>query len=85
MDRFLSALIFLRRAKRKLGQDVDLTTLAANQYVDRLNRALGVDSREESFGQRLRLAHEGGNLCLWGPERFFSVVPKARFTYALLG
>jgi len=27
----------------------------------------------------------GGNLCLWGPERFFSIVRNAQYTYPLFG
>jgi len=26
-----------------------------------------------------------GNLCLWGPERFFSIVRNAQYTYPLFG
>jgi hypothetical protein len=35
MDRFLLPLIFLRRGKRKLGEQVDLMTLGVGRYVDR--------------------------------------------------
>ncbi|MDT8302974.1 MAG: hypothetical protein RQ760_15950, partial [Sedimentisphaerales bacterium] len=38
-----------------------------------------------SFGQRLKFGLLGGNLCLWGPERFFSVVRNADCTYAFPG
>jgi hypothetical protein len=45
----------------------------------------------ELFGEKNRLGrgsdlgHVGGNLCLWGPERFFSVVRNADCTYSLFG
>ena len=57
---YLSALIFLRRAKRKLVERVDLVTLAIYQWVDQTNGDLGVDSREESFGQMARLGQARG-------------------------
>jgi hypothetical protein len=41
--------------------------------------------REKSFGQRLKFGLLGGNLCLWGPERFFSVVRNADCTNAFPG
>jgi hypothetical protein len=51
----------------------------------RSGRGLGVISREKSFGQRLKFGQAGGNLCLWGPERFFSGVPDPESTYPLFG
>jgi hypothetical protein len=56
MDRFLSALIFLRRAKRKLVLQVELAVLAASGVAGRADWIRAVDSREESFGQMAGLA-----------------------------
>jgi len=53
--------------------------------VKRSDRGLGVISREKSFGQRLKFGQVGGNLCLWGPERFFSGVLNLESTYPLFG
>jgi hypothetical protein len=46
----------------------------------------------ELFGEKNRLGRGsnlgqagGGNLCLWGPERFFSTVRNAQYTYPLFG
>jgi hypothetical protein len=45
----------------------------------------------ELFGEKNRLGRgsnlgqAGGNLCLWGPERFFSTVRNAQYTYPLFG
>jgi hypothetical protein len=74
MSRFLSALIFLRRAKRKLVLHVELVALAPHGRIDGTNRIPAIDSREESFGLQARIwATEGENLSL-KPERFFSLV-----------
>ena len=51
MDRFLSALIFSRRAKRKLVQHVGLVTFAVNRRVDRTNG----EPRSAGSGQALEL------------------------------
>ena len=43
----------------------------------------------ELFGEKNRLprgsnlGQAGGNLCLWGPERFFSIVRNTQYTYPL--
>jgi len=45
----------------------------------------------ELFGEKNRLGRgsnlgqAGGNLCLWGPERFFSIVRNAQYNYPLFG
>ncbi|MHC4371196.1 MAG: hypothetical protein ACYSW8_26590 [Planctomycetota bacterium] len=62
MDRFLSALIFLRRAKRKRVLQVELAALPAHVPVSWTNRIPAVDSKEESLGQRLKFGMLGGNL-----------------------
>ena len=31
------------------------------------------------------MGQAGGNLCLWGPERFFSIVRNAQYNYPLFG
>ena len=49
------------------------------------NRLLGIVLREKSFGQRRKFGQAGGNFRLWGPERFFSVVPNIECTCALYG
>jgi len=41
----------------------------------------GVVPREKSFGQRPKFGQAGGNLSLWGPERFFLVARNAKCTY----
>jgi hypothetical protein len=62
MDRFLLALIFLRRAKRKLVWHVGLMSLGVDRCAYRVNRSSGVDSREESFGQMAKLGATEGVL-----------------------
>ena len=59
MNRFLSALIFLRRAKRKLVLHVASEALAHGP-INRTNRLLAFESREESFGQMAGLGQPGG-------------------------
>ena len=51
--------------------------------LDNLARRIWL--REKSFGQRLKFGAQGGNLCLWGPERFFSVIRYANLTYPFPG
>jgi len=46
---------------------------------------LGIVPREKSFGQRPKFGQVGGNLSLWGPERFFLVAMNAKCTYSLSG
>ncbi|UCE46308.1 MAG: hypothetical protein JSW47_11875, partial [Phycisphaerales bacterium] len=60
MDRFLSALIFLRRAKRKLAQPVELRAIEVDAHVHRTNWIPAIDSREESFGRMGKLGQPGG-------------------------
>ncbi len=53
---------------------VSLLVLPNNELVKLADQVSGVAWREKSFGQRLKFGLLGGNLCLWGPERFFSFV-----------
>jgi len=48
-------------------------------------RALELFGEKNRLGRGSDLGHVGGNLCLWGPERFFSVVRNAQYTYPLFG
>ena len=48
-------------------------------------RALELFGEKNRLGRGSNLGQEGGNLCLWGPERFFSIVPNAQYTYPLFG
>ena len=48
-------------------------------------RALELFGEKNRLGRGSDLGHLGGNLCLWGPERFFSVVRNADCTYSLFG
>ena len=47
-------------------------------------RALELSGEKNRLGRGSDLGHVGGNLCLWGPERFFSVVRNADCTYSQL-
>ncbi len=44
-----------------------------NGQVACIDRGSGAKPREKSFGQMAKLGRQGGNLDIWGPERFFSV------------
>ena len=59
-------------------QKPGITLHLVSKSVGRANAAFGAISREESFGQRPRFGRPGGNLSLWGPERFFSVTAGAQ-------
>ncbi len=48
-------------------------------------RALELSGEKNRLGRGSDLGYVGGNLCLWGPERFFSVVRNADCTYSLFG
>jgi hypothetical protein len=48
-------------------------------------RAFELSGEKNRLGRGSDLGHVGGNLCLWGPERFFSVVRNADCTYSLFG
>jgi hypothetical protein len=48
-----------------------------------LARLVILNEAEPSEGSRSGTG--GENLCLWGPERFFSVLDNAQYTYSLLG
>ncbi|MHC4116731.1 MAG: hypothetical protein ACYSWO_04405 [Planctomycetota bacterium] len=67
-NRFLSALIFLRRAKRKLVLQVEPVALAAHGRAERAKRIIAVDSRGESFGQMAGLGQPGGQSGHLGPR-----------------
>ncbi|MBL7189923.1 MAG: hypothetical protein ISS70_26635 [Phycisphaerae bacterium] len=72
MDRFLLALIFLRRAKRKLVRHVDLMTLAVDRCVDRTNR----HPVRQAQGKALELIREKNRLDRgpnWGGWRRFPI------------
>ncbi len=40
-------------------------------------RALELFGEKNRLGRGSNLGQAGGNLCLWGPERFFSIVRNA--------
>jgi len=46
-------------------------------------RALELFGEKNRLGRGSNLGWQGGNLCLWGPERFFSVFRNAECTYPL--
>ncbi len=48
-------------------------------------RALELFGEKNRLGRGSNLGQAGGNLCLWGPERFFSIVRNAKYTYPLFG
>jgi len=48
-------------------------------------RALELFGEKNRLGRGSNLGQAGGNLCLWGPERFFSIVRNAQYTYPLFG
>jgi len=48
-------------------------------------RALELFGEKNHLGRGSNLGQAGGNLCLWGPERFFSTVRNAQYTYPLFG
>jgi len=48
-------------------------------------RALEPFGEKNRLGRGSNLGQAGGNLCLWGPERFFSIVRNAQYTYPLFG
>ncbi len=48
-------------------------------------RALELFGEKNRLGRGSNLGQAGGNLCLWGPERFFSIVRNAQYTYTLFG
>jgi hypothetical protein len=43
-------------------------------------RAMELFGEKNRLGRGSNLGQAGGNLCLWGPERFFSIVRNARST-----
>jgi hypothetical protein len=48
-------------------------------------RALELFGEKNPLGRGSNLGQAGGNLCLSGPERFFSIVRNAQYTYPLFG
>ncbi len=48
-------------------------------------RALKLFGEKNRLGRGSNLGQAGGNLCLWGPERFFSIVRNAQYIYQLFG
>ena len=46
-------------------------------------RALELFGEKNRLGRGSNLGQAGGNLCLWGTERFFSIVRNAQYTYPL--
>ncbi len=48
-------------------------------------RALELFGEKNRLGRDSNLGQAGGNLCLWGPERFFSIGRNAQYTYPLFG
>ena len=48
-------------------------------------RALDLFGEKNRLGRGSNLGQAGGNLCLWGPERFFSIVRNAQYNYPLFG
>ncbi len=46
-------------------------------------RALELFREKNRLPRGSNLGQAGGNLCLWGPERFFSIVRNAQYTYPL--
>ncbi len=48
-------------------------------------RALELFGEKNRLGRGSNLGQAGGNFCLWGPERFFSIVRNALYTYPLFG
>ena len=46
-------------------------------------RALELFGKKNRLGRGSNLGQAGGNLCLWGPERFFSIVRNAQYKYPL--
>ncbi len=47
--------------------------------------ALELSAEENRLGRGSNLGCLGGNLCLWGPERFSSGFRVAKYTYPLFG
>jgi len=48
-------------------------------------RALELFGEKNRLGRGSNLGQAGGNLCLWSPERFFSIVRNAQYTYLFFG
>jgi hypothetical protein len=48
-------------------------------------RSLELFGEKNRLGRGSNLGQAGGNLCLWGPERFCSIVRNAKYTYPLFG
>jgi len=48
-------------------------------------RALELFGEKNRLGRGSNLGQAGGNLCLLGPERFFSIIRNTQYTYPLFG
>ncbi|MBN2272040.1 MAG: hypothetical protein JXN61_15605 [Sedimentisphaerales bacterium] len=65
--------------------------LLKNRFIRIMSRwllqvsALELSEEKNRLGRGSNLGYLGGNLCLWAPERFFSVFRAAKYTYALSG
>ncbi len=66
-------------------QRSDISFIRLMRRCIRQIRALELYREKNRLPRGSDLGHVGGNLCLWGPERFFSVVRNADCTYSLFG
>ncbi len=77
---------------KAVKQNTDACSKRSDIWFIRLMRRWTKKIRAlELFGEKNRLprgsnlGQAGGNLCLWGPERFFSIVRNAQYIYQLFG
>ncbi len=81
---FLSAII-LKLRKNVQHRRTYLWFIRLMRRWTKQIRALELFGEKNRLGRGSNLGQAGGNLCLWGPERFFSIVRNVKYTYPLFG